>query len=89
MRKVATSLLLALLVSFAGDAGAAPPTDAPIAIEHATVYVPAGPPLKDATVVIAGGAIRAVGNGVAVPPNARRIDANNHRGQQHGGYASG
>jgi imidazolonepropionase-like amidohydrolase len=46
-----------------------------VAIEHATVFVPGGPPIKDATVVLAGGKVAAVGRGVAVPAGARRIDA--------------
>jgi imidazolonepropionase-like amidohydrolase len=71
-------LPLALLASSLlaqGDASAAPALDASVAIEHATVYVPSGPPLKDATVVIAGGTVRAVGASVPVPANARHVDA--------------
>jgi imidazolonepropionase-like amidohydrolase len=75
-----TTLAASLLVLLAAvDARAAKPADKapepPVAIEHATVYVPSGPPLKDATVVLAGGTVRAVGTSVAVPPNARHIDA--------------
>jgi imidazolonepropionase-like amidohydrolase len=50
--------------------------DAPmIAITHARVYVPgAHPPLEDATVLLSGGKVLAVGPSVAVPANARSID---------------
>ena len=49
---------------------------APIAIVHATVYVPGDhPPLEDATVVLARGKVLAVGTDVAVPPDARVVDA--------------
>jgi imidazolonepropionase-like amidohydrolase len=65
--------LLALACAFA--TGSALAAEAPIAIEHATVYVPAGPPLKDATVVLAGGKVVAVGTAVKVPAGARHIDA--------------
>jgi imidazolonepropionase-like amidohydrolase len=67
--------LAALFFLTAKGARAAPPSEPPIAIEHATVYVPAGPPLKDATVVLAGGKVLLVGASVAIPAGARRIDA--------------
>ena len=66
------AIALAMVASNAAAADAPAP---PVAIEHATVFVPGGPPLKDATVVLAGGKVAAVGNGVAVPAGARRIDA--------------
>jgi imidazolonepropionase-like amidohydrolase len=48
----------------------------PIAITHALVYGP-GPqaPIADATVVMAGGKVQAVGASVAVPPDAQVLDA--------------
>jgi imidazolonepropionase-like amidohydrolase len=47
-----------------------------VAILHARVYVPGDhPPLEDATVLLAGGKVQAVGAGVSVPQNARTIDA--------------
>ena len=47
-----------------------------IAILHARVYVPGDhPPLEDATVVLSGGRVLAVGAGVAIPPGARTLDA--------------
>lgn len=50
--------------------------DGPIAIAHGRVYLPNGrPPLDDATVVLAGGKVQAVGAGVRVPAGARVIDA--------------
>ena len=48
----------------------------PLAITHALVYVPGGhPPVPDATVVLAGGKVQAVGTDVAPPPGARVLDA--------------
>jgi imidazolonepropionase-like amidohydrolase len=47
----------------------------PIAITHALVYVPGGgPPIADATVVLAGGKVQAVGTSVATPPGAQIVD---------------
>jgi imidazolonepropionase-like amidohydrolase len=60
------------LLSSAADAEDAQP----IAITHARVYVPGDhPPLEDATVVLSGSKVLAVGVGLAIPPNARTIDA--------------
>ena len=72
MRGSLAAIALTLVASNAAAADAPAP---PVAIEHATVFVPGGPPLKDATVVLAGGKVAAVGTGVAVPAGARRIDA--------------
>lgn len=48
----------------------------PLAITHALVYVPGGlPPVPDATVVLAGGKVQAVGTNVAPPPGALVLDA--------------
>jgi imidazolonepropionase-like amidohydrolase len=48
---------------------------APVAITHARVYLPNGrPPVDDATVVLAGGKVQAVGPGARVPTGARVID---------------
>jgi len=46
-----------------------------VAITHARVYTVTGDTLDDATVVVAGGKIRAVGRDVAVPAGAEVIDA--------------
>jgi imidazolonepropionase-like amidohydrolase len=54
---------------------AAPAAAQTIAIEGGDVYTAAGTPLRGATVVIQNGRITAVGQGVAVPAGARRIDA--------------
>jgi imidazolonepropionase-like amidohydrolase len=64
--------LAALAVPTRAQAEDAPP----LAITHALVYGP-GPqaPIPDATVVIAGGKVQAVGASVAVPPDARVLDA--------------
>jgi len=48
----------------------------PVAIAHARVYLPNGrAPLDDATLVLAGGKVQAVGAAVRVPAGARVIDA--------------
>jgi len=46
-----------------------------IAITGGTVYPVSGPEIANATVLIRDGKIAAVGTGVAVPPDAARIDA--------------
>ncbi|MFN2564522.1 MAG: amidohydrolase, partial [Gemmatimonadaceae bacterium] len=46
-----------------------------VAITGARVFPVSGPPINDATVLIRGGRIAAVGANVAVPADARRIDA--------------
>ncbi len=64
-------LVLALL-----PASAAAEESAPVAIVHGTVYVPGDhAPLEDATVVLWRGKVLAVGTDVAVPPDARVVDA--------------
>jgi imidazolonepropionase-like amidohydrolase len=79
--KRARSLLLSLagawmlLPTASSDAAAAEGDASPVAIVHATVYVPGDhPPLEDATVVIARGKVLAVGTNVALPADARVID---------------
>jgi imidazolonepropionase-like amidohydrolase len=77
----ARSRVALLAIALAGSAlASSAPTraeDAPVvAIAHGRVYLPGGrPPLDDATVVLAGGKVRAVGANVPVPPGARVIDA--------------
>jgi imidazolonepropionase-like amidohydrolase len=46
-----------------------------IALTGAKVYPVSQPPIENATVVITGGIITAVGVNVTIPPNAERIDA--------------
>jgi imidazolonepropionase-like amidohydrolase len=72
---IALGLLAGL--SLVLGAGIARAEDAPpVAITHATVYVPGDhPPLTDATVVLAKGKIVAVGAGLAAPAGARVVDA--------------
>jgi imidazolonepropionase-like amidohydrolase len=48
---------------------------AAVAIMGATVFTGDGPPLENATVLIDGSRVRAVGVGVAIPADAQRIDA--------------
>jgi|HubBroStandDraft_4_1064222.scaffolds.fasta_scaffold23035_2 imidazolonepropionase-like amidohydrolase len=65
--------LVAALV--AATATARADDKAPIAVTHARVYLPNGrPPVDDATVVLAGGKVQAVGAGARVPAGARVID---------------
>ncbi len=49
--------------------------DRPVAFVGATVFPVSGAPVKNGTVIILGGKIRSVGAGIAIPPNATRIDA--------------
>ncbi len=77
-RSAATLLLGAAAVFAAGPLAAAiepGPTDEVVAITGAKVYTVAGPPLENATVVIVGNMISAVGANVTVPAKARVIDA--------------
>jgi imidazolonepropionase-like amidohydrolase len=67
---------VALLAEIAWAPFARAAEDPPIAITHASVYVPGRhAPLEDATVVLQGGKVVAVGSGAApVPANAHVID---------------
>jgi imidazolonepropionase-like amidohydrolase len=71
---VTTLLAIASLAFASRGARAQDATKGTTAIEHATIYVPGGAPLKDATLLLADGKVKAVGAGVAVPADARRID---------------
>jgi imidazolonepropionase-like amidohydrolase len=51
---------------------------AAVALVGATVYTGEGEPLDGATVVIDGGRVAAVGQNVAIPPGARRIQLEDH-----------
>jgi imidazolonepropionase-like amidohydrolase len=51
------------------------PPSGPIAIVGGKVFPVSGPPIEGGTVVIREGKIEAVGQGVAVPADAKRIDA--------------
>jgi imidazolonepropionase-like amidohydrolase len=71
----ALALTVAAAIGVAPDAFALEPPP-PVAITHATVYVPGEhEPLQDATVILANGKVQAVGPGLAVPAGARTIDA--------------
>jgi len=71
---VVTFFAASLLAALAPPVSAEEPQA--IAITHARVYIPGDhPPLEDATVVLSGGKVLAVGASVVVPPNARTIDA--------------
>jgi imidazolonepropionase-like amidohydrolase len=71
------SAVLALLVVGLSAASARAADEVPVvAITHAKVYVPGEhEPLENATVVLAGGRVQAVGVDLAVPAGARAIDA--------------
>src|SRR5687767_6659441 len=64
--------LLALVLALSLQASEKSPV---IAVRGAKVYTGAGAPLENATVVIEGGKIAAVGKDVPVPADARVIDA--------------
>jgi imidazolonepropionase-like amidohydrolase len=70
MKRFAVSAILAFFLLAPARRAAAEP----VVIEHATLYVPSAAPLADATVVLDGPTIRAVGAQVAVPAGARHID---------------
>ena len=77
-RDASTRLALAVLAALAalgspGVARAEPPQ--PVAITHGKVFVPGRAPLDDATVVLSGGKVLAVGVGVAIPAGTRTVDA--------------
>jgi imidazolonepropionase-like amidohydrolase len=63
------------LLAAAAALGAAPGNAQTIAIEGGTVHTMAGAPIQNGTVLIRDGRIVAVGQNVAVPAGARRIDA--------------
>ncbi|HEV8376065.1 MAG TPA: amidohydrolase, partial [Candidatus Polarisedimenticolia bacterium] len=67
--------------AFSSRPGAEPrkvnPPPGTIAIVGGKVFPVSGPPIEGGTVVIRDGKIEAVGKGVAVPPEAKRIDATN------------
>jgi imidazolonepropionase-like amidohydrolase len=65
----------AIAVSLAGRAATEETNDAVLAIVGGEVHTADGPALRGATVIVRGGRIEAVGVDVAVPANARRIDA--------------
>src|SRR5262245_36054786 len=46
----------------------------PLALVNAMVYPISSPPLRAATILIAGGKISRVGIGIALPAGARRLD---------------
>jgi imidazolonepropionase-like amidohydrolase len=73
----AASVGLALVVPALSWPGRALAEESPpIAITHALVYVPGTrPPIADATVVMAGGKVQAVGASVAMPPDVLVLDA--------------
>lgn len=74
MKRAGARLVLALGLALAA-APAHAEEAAAVAITHVLAYVPGDhPPIADATVVIAGGKVQAVGASVPVPPDARVID---------------
>jgi imidazolonepropionase-like amidohydrolase len=75
MNRPLRSLAAMIGLALSGSVARAEPTT-PIAITHALVYLPGGrPPLEDATLVLSGGLVQAVGKGIAVPAGARIVDA--------------
>jgi imidazolonepropionase-like amidohydrolase len=68
------SLALALATSSPAHAQTPPPPPT-VAITHGRVFLPSRAPLDDATVVLSGGKVLAVGAGVAIPAGATTLDA--------------
>jgi imidazolonepropionase-like amidohydrolase len=76
LARTAVGTALAALAAVAWGGQALAEEGPPVAITHALVYLPGGrPPVADATVVIAGGKVQAVGTSVATPPSAQVLDA--------------
>jgi imidazolonepropionase-like amidohydrolase len=76
LARTAAGIALAALAAVAWGGKALAEEGPPVAITHALVYGPGGlPPVADATVVIAGGKVQAVGTSVATPPSAQVLDA--------------
>lgn len=73
MRTIWKSSLTTGALAFA-IAGAAQAQDV-VAITGGTVYPVSGPRIENATIVLTNGVISAMGQGVAVPAGARRVDA--------------
>jgi len=48
--------------------------DSPLALIHATVHTAVGPPLQNATILVAAGKIKDVGVNVSVPAGAETVD---------------
>jgi imidazolonepropionase-like amidohydrolase len=74
----AISSAISSAVLMAGVAGSVRAQSAPgptIAIVGGTVYPVAGPKIENCTVIIRDGKIVALGNALAVPPGATRVDA--------------
>lgn len=63
------------LLALALTAAAFPASAQTIAITGGRVFPVSGPPIENGTVVITNGRITAVGSGIAIPADARRIDA--------------
>jgi imidazolonepropionase-like amidohydrolase len=73
-RRLAGVLGALLLGGFVAPAAKAESVPA-VAIVHARVYIPGDhPPLEDATVLLGGGKVQAVGATVTLPPGARTVD---------------
>jgi imidazolonepropionase-like amidohydrolase len=72
MRPIIFRIVISLAVAIATNTPAAAQT---IAITGGKVYPVSGPPIEGGTVVIVNGKIAAVGNNVAIPAGAQRIDA--------------
>jgi imidazolonepropionase-like amidohydrolase len=74
---LATLLLTSLLTSMpsaASDSLPATEPGRPVALVGATVHTVTGPTIAGATVLFDAGVIRAVGVGIAIPPEAERLD---------------
>jgi len=64
-----------LLILAASPAPAPQPAASPVALVGGRVFPVSGPPIEGGTVLIRDGRIEAVGKGIPVPADARKIDA--------------
>ena len=72
--KSARNLILLLLPLIMASIWINAAPDASVALVHGKVYTAVAPPIQDATILIDGGKIKAVGAGVAVPAGAEVVD---------------
>ena len=69
------SILFGLLLAGLGSAGLGALGDnTPLALKGATIYPATGPKMENATILIEGGKIAAVGQGIPVPSDAQVVD---------------
>ena len=73
--RLASPLTLSFLIITAGCLSAAHAQEKPVALVGATVLPVSGAPIQNGTVILQNGKIKAVGKGLPVPADAKRVDA--------------